>query len=96
MPESATVMVLARGLTARVMRQAKNSPVYVGASTSGELIGQMGHVTSVLNPRGTVYVAGEQWTAESDNGQPIQNGKNVLVTAMEGLVLKVFQADEDI
>lgn len=82
-------------LTARVVRQAKNAPVYAGATTSGEIVGQSGHATTDLNPRGTVYVAGEQWTAESDNGAPIQNGKEVLVTAMEGLVLKVFQADEE-
>jgi membrane-bound serine protease (ClpP class) len=81
-------------LTARAMRQAKNMVVYAGATTSGELIGQMGQATTDISPNGTVFVAGEQWSAESDNGEPIQNGKEVLVTAVEGLVLRVFQ-DED-
>jgi len=82
-------------LTARAMRQAKKVAVYAGATTSGELIGQMGQATTDLSPRGTVYVAGEQWSAESDNGEPIQNGKEVLVTAVEGLVLRVFQAEDE-
>jgi membrane-bound ClpP family serine protease len=55
----------------------------------------MGQATTDLSPRGTVYVAGEQWSAESDNGEPIQNGKEVLVTAVEGLVLRVFQAEDE-
>lgn len=82
-------------LTARAVRQAKTAVVYAGATTSGELIGQYGHTTTDLSPRGTVYVAGEQWTAESDNGEPIPNGKEVIVEAVDGLVLKVFQAAEE-
>ena len=82
-------------LTARAMRQAKNMVVYAGATTSGELIGQMGQATTDLSPNGTVFMAGEQWSAESDNGEPIQNGKKVLVTAVEGLVLRVFQVEDE-
>jgi membrane-bound serine protease (ClpP class) len=89
------ILVGSISLTARAMRQAKNVPVYARATTSGELIGQMGQAITDLSPQGTVYVAVEQWSAESDNEEPIQNGKEVLVTAVEGLVLRVFQAEDE-
>ncbi|MDA0769716.1 MAG: hypothetical protein BZY79_03275 [SAR202 cluster bacterium Casp-Chloro-G4] len=91
-----TVLLLTSAfLTGRAMLQAKTAVVYAGATTSGNLVGQIGHATSDLHPRGTAYVGGEEWTAESDDGEPIQNGKEVLVLGVEGLVLKVFQADKD-
>ncbi|MCI0822163.1 MAG: nodulation protein NfeD, partial [Chloroflexi bacterium] len=82
-------------LMARATHQATKAVVYAGATTIGEVVGQLGHAISDLHPSGTVYVAGEQWSAESDDGEPIQNGKEVIVLAVEGLVLRVFQADKE-
>ena len=93
---SVTVLLLASMfLTARAVRQAKTMVVYEGATTSAQLVGQIGYAATDLNPSGAVYVGGEQWSAESDNGEPIQNGKEVIVLAVDGLVLKVFQAEQE-
>jgi membrane-bound serine protease (ClpP class) len=47
------------------------------------LIGAHGRVMSALNPRGTVNVRGELWTASSD--QPLQTGEEVIVVERDGL-----------
>ena len=36
------------------------------------MVGQVGMVRADLDPTGTVQVANELWTAESDSGEPIQ------------------------
>ena len=56
------------------------------------LVGQMGRTTTPLDPRGTVQVAGERWSAVSDCGEPIDEGEEVIVQDVEGLTLKVFKA----
>ena len=60
-------------------------------SRDSQMVGQVGMVRADLNPTGTVQVANELWTAESDSGEPIQSGERVMVTEVEGLVLKVFR-----
>ena len=59
-------------------------------SRSSQLIGQVGVVHTALDPTGTVQVANELWTAESDSGETIQSGENVVVGDVEGVKLKVF------
>ena len=60
-------------------------------SKDSQMVGQVGTVRADLNPTGTVQVANELWTAESDSGEPIQSGELVMVTEVEGLTLKVFR-----
>ncbi len=60
-------------------------------SRDSQIVGQVGTVRAALNPTGTVQVANELWTAESDSGEPIPSGERVMVSDMEGLVLKVFR-----
>lgn len=60
-------------------------------SRDSQIVGQVGTVRADLNPTGTVQVANELWTAESDSGEPIPSGERVMVTDVEGLVLKVFR-----
>ncbi len=60
-------------------------------SRDSQIVGQVGTVRVELNPTGTVQVANELWTAESDSGEPIQSGERVMVTEVEGLTLKVFR-----
>ena len=60
-------------------------------SRDSQIVGQVGTVRADLNPTGTVQVANELWTAESDSGEPIQSGERVMVTDVEGLVLEVFR-----
>ena len=58
------------------------------------LEGEVGTVVTALEPRGVVRVRGESWSAESDSGEPIQQGEEVIVSDVEGLTLKVFKADQ--
>ncbi len=55
------------------------------------LVGQEGVARTDLNPDGTVYVAGEMWTANADEGR-IPEGKRVRVVAVDGLRLRVRPA----
>ena len=58
--------------------------------TSGkeDLIGKTGEVKIALNPRGTILLQGELWTAISESGQ-IEPGEEVIITRTEGLKLFV-------
>ena len=55
------------------------------------LVGLLGEAKTGLAPRGTVFVDGALWEAESDGG-PLQAGDRVRVVAVEGLRLKVTPA----
>ncbi|MBI4316564.1 MAG: nodulation protein NfeD, partial [Chloroflexi bacterium] len=65
--------------------RAQKRPVIVGTHT---VVGQVGRVQQPLTPEGTVQVAGELWSAESD-GEPIAAGEKVEVVEVKGLRLKV-------
>ena len=58
---------------------------------AAEIVGQVGEVRTTLDPTGTVQVASELWTAESGTGETIESGENVVVSEIDGLVLKVFR-----
>jgi membrane-bound serine protease (ClpP class) len=54
------------------------------------LIGRVGVVRDPLDPKGTVQVAGELWTARIGDGEPpIPRGALVEVVDMEGVRLRV-------
>ena len=57
------------------------------------LVGQTGYTSTALEPRGTVQVASELWSAVSDSGQSIEEGAEVMVMDVDGLTLKVFKTD---
>ena len=52
------------------------------------LVGRQAVVRSLLDPEGTVWVAGELWTAVADDG-PLALDERVEVVAVEGLRLRV-------
>lgn len=54
------------------------------------LIGAIGRVTRRIDPIGTVYVRGEQWTARSET--PLETGSDVIVLERNGLELTVEAA----
>lgn len=54
----------------------------------GHLVGELGIAKSALNPYGTVYVQGEDWTAEAVEG-PIPEGTRVRIVEAHGLRLRV-------
>ncbi len=58
------------------------------------LIGAVGVAASVLDPRGTVHVAGENWTAMTEDGIVIEIGERVEVLKVEGTLLTVGRVEE--
>ena len=62
-------------------------------SRESQIVGQVGTVRRILEPRGTVYAAGELWTAESLSGEIIEPGESVVVTDMDGVILTVRKED---
>jgi len=71
--------------------RALRVPIRAGRES---IAGKVGYARSEINPRGTVQVAGEQWTAELEEaGEPIPEGARVEVVGMKGLRLKVRRTD---
>lgn len=92
----ATIISLASvALTIKAMYEARKAGKYSSPTDPKRLVGQVGTTTTALNPRGSVLIAGEQWTAVSDSDAPLPMGVRVVILEVDGLVLKVFKADED-
>jgi membrane-bound serine protease (ClpP class) len=53
------------------------------------LVGELGIVTTDLNPRGVVELASETWTAVSPDDTVISAGESVIVIKRDGLILTV-------
>lgn len=90
----ATVSILLFGIIVLMIRsalQAHAAPVYDQAGYRN-LVSELGVATSALNPSGIVRVGGELWSAESDSGDTIDIGEQVVVLDVQGLTLKVFKA----
>ena len=63
-------------------------------SSTDNLVGKIGTATSDLDPRGTVQIESERWTAISETGQPIFKGEQVIVAEVDGVTLKVFEESQ--
>lgn len=71
--------------------RAQKEPVRMGQES---LIGRVGTVQVDLNPTGIVQLAGEQWTAQVEDGhEPLARGTRVRVLRLAGLKLIVSKAD---
>ena len=53
-----------------------------------ELIGKTAEVLTVMEPKGTVFIQGERWTATLETGR-IEPGEEVIVTKINGLKMWV-------
>ena len=53
-----------------------------------ELIGKTAEVKVALEPKGVVFIQGEQWTAVSEAGR-VEPGEEVIITKVDGLKLYV-------
>jgi membrane-bound ClpP family serine protease len=53
-----------------------------------ELIGKTAEVLTVMDPKGTVFVEGERWTAISEVGR-VEPGEEVIITKVDGLKMWV-------
>jgi membrane-bound serine protease (ClpP class) len=57
------------------------------------MVGEVGVAQSELNPKGAVFIDGEQWKAISENGK-IDLGEEVIVTKVDGLKLRVIKKSD--
>jgi membrane-bound serine protease (ClpP class) len=62
------------------------------AAGKEDMVGRTAVVDTVLEPKGTVLVEGERWTAISDKGR-IEPEEEVTITKVEGLKLTVTRKE---
>jgi membrane-bound serine protease (ClpP class) len=92
---TALFMALAVGTVIRTRRRMFAVPAgHGGGGIAGVPAGTHGEVRLALNPLGSVYAAGEEWTARSAGG-PLERGTPVVVVGQEGLTLIVEPADRE-
>jgi membrane-bound serine protease (ClpP class) len=77
-------LVVAKGLRVQKLRPVTGAEL---------LVGRQGVVRSSLDPEGTVWVAGELWTAVGGDA-PLVEGEQVEVVAVEGLRLRVRRSSD--
>ena len=58
-----------------------------------DLIGKIAEAITVIDPKGTVFVQGERWTAISEQGQ-VKPGEEVIITKVDGLKLHVTKKQD--
>ncbi|MBA3727881.1 MAG: nodulation protein NfeD [Actinobacteria bacterium] len=64
-------------------------------SGTSTVVGAEGTTVTALDPTGVVLVAAEEWTATSDAG-PLERGRRVRVTRVDGLRVRVVPADRPV
>ena len=69
----------------------RHTPALVGVET---MVGRQAVARSNLNPTGFVFVNGEYWSAEAEDGD-IPEGDCVIITEIEGLKLKVRKLESE-
>ena len=62
------------------------------STTPGSIIGLTAVAATSLSPKGTVTLAGEEWTAVTSDEQPVEQGTEVEIVKQDGLVLTVKRA----
>jgi membrane-bound serine protease (ClpP class) len=82
-------LFLALIVGAAVRSRGMASPVGVVGSALAVSPGALGIVRGGIDPLGSVYVEGEEWSARSVNGQSLERGASVRVVATEGLTVIV-------
>ncbi|MEO8461824.1 MAG: NfeD family protein, partial [Chloroflexota bacterium] len=70
-------------------RRFAATPGLVGSIASGIEVGQIGEIRRPLMPIGSIYAAGEEWSARTVDGQPLERGATVRVVAVDGLTVVV-------
>lgn len=85
---TATFGILMALVTVAAIRTRRMAPPPVLAGV-GVARGMLGTVRRPLEPLGSIYIAGEDWTARSVDDQPIARGTQVKVVAVDGLTVLV-------
>lgn len=73
-------------IAAKAVMKARRLPAQTGQQA---MIGEIGHTRSRLDPLGQVFVHGEIWSAEVPADEVIEQGEEIEVVAVSGLMLKV-------
>jgi membrane-bound serine protease (ClpP class) len=68
----------------------RSMPALLGVESA---VGKSAVARSVLDPTGYVFIDGEYWAAESEDGT-VQAGEHVVVTEVQGLKMKVKRQPE--
>ena len=89
----AGVAVSIGGCVVYLAREAVKSRRERRADTVEYMVGQTGSVMIQMEPRGSVRVANDTWTAVSADGNHISAGEQVRVVSIDGLVLTVTRQD---
>ncbi|MFC1861360.1 NfeD family protein [Chloroflexota bacterium] len=55
-----------------------------------DLIGRIAEVMTPLEPKGFIFVEGENWTATSEDGR-VEAGEEVVISKVDGLKLRVHK-----
>ena len=72
--------------------RAQRRPVVTGRET---IVGRTGIARSEIDPRGTVQVGGEQWSADLAEGSgPIHRNERIVVVSLNGLRVKVRKSSK--
>jgi membrane-bound serine protease (ClpP class) len=80
------------GILSVLMRQRRKPQTVIGVShidTPLVPLGTQGEVRSMLTPTGTVFAAGEEWTARTRDATTLERGTPVRVSGNDGMVLLV-------
>ncbi len=80
---------LALVVWAAIRTRTMTSPVGIVGSASTLAPGSVGVVRRPIEPLGSIHAAGEEWSARSADGQPVERGVRVRVVATDGLTLLV-------
>lgn len=77
------------------VRTRRMSPLAVGLGGGAATVpvGLMAEVRRPLQPVGSVYASGEEWSARTEDERPLERGTPVHVVRQEGLTLIVERAD---
>ena len=91
-----TVMLGFVILLIRELRIASKPDSYIPIGSSQLMIGQPARVTKPLVPDGEVYIAGEHWSAHTEDRSEVEVDSVVRVVGIDGVTLIVDpKADED-
>jgi len=60
-----------------------------------ELVGKTAEVQTVMEPKGTVFIQGERWTAISEEGR-VEPGEEVIITKVDGLKLWITKKVKEV
>ena len=85
--------LICAGLTLKSAREARRARRYDSPTHPRSIAGQIGTTTTALTPRGSALFGGEQWTAETYDGEHIAQGEPVVAVEVSGLTIKVFKAE---